>query len=165
MTTNNRQVYFPFRPYQGLETTVDGNLPTTMNTSAEVLPRHRFSPFLVRQQLDLAPEPTALPLTEELNIKSIHKVTKDFMGTLSTVDRSLDLMIKVLAILDNYQANVSTAGGSSALGGLGIVKMAADFVKKIDMNQLERVISILQSPFVIDLLTSGLQSDEGSENN
>ncbi|OEF98204.1 hypothetical protein [Desulfuribacillus alkaliarsenatis] len=111
-------------------------------------------------------EKNILPIGDSLNINAIHSLTKDVISTLHTVDKSLDIVVKTLTVLDNYNINLATITGKSASssGGPNILRLATDFIKKINVNQLEQTISILQSPMVVELLKNGLDFDADDSN-
>lgn len=104
--------------------------------------------------------------SELLSIGSFHTMTKNALSTLHTVDKSLDLVVKAMTVFDSYRISLSALSGNGfAPGMMGIFRLLIDLVRKIDFNQLNQIISVVQNPVFMNLLTSGFQSDEADETN
>ncbi len=104
--------------------------------------------------------------SELLSIGSFHAMTKNALSTLHTVDKSLDLVVKTMNVFDSYRISLSALSGNGAAPGImGFARLLIDFVRKIDFNQLNQIISVVQNPMFMNLLTSGFQFDETDETN
>jgi hypothetical protein len=160
MNNVRRQLFLPFQPRRPFIPPYNW-FPRAADYYADAAPNEREPKE--RDSTQFQSEANIVPL-DNLTISSLHVMTKNIINTLQTIDKSLDLAVKILAILDNYQINLSSFSSKGSVAGSNMFKMITGFVNKVDIKQLERAADILQSPLIVDLLTSGFNFDPEDNN-
>ncbi|WP_141706202.1 hypothetical protein [Desulfuribacillus alkaliarsenatis] len=91
---------------------------------------------------------------DTVTIKNVHNITKELITTLYTVEKSLLLLNKLISIMDNYKINLNSLNKTELSGVL----------KKLNLEQLDKAVHLLQKPEIIGLLNSLKSSTESEQN-
>ncbi len=93
-------------------------------------------------------------MTDTLSIKQVHGMTKDLLGTLATVEKSLELATKMLTIFNKYNINASNLN----------TKEVSKLLTKLDPSHLDKLLQMLQSR-EISTLFQALNQASGDKTN
>jgi hypothetical protein len=85
--------------------------------------------------------PKVINSVDTMSIKNVHTLTKELLVTLSTIEKSLELATKVMAILNKHNVNLSQ------LNKLDLSKIFT----RIEPAQLEKTLKALQNPEIVKL--------------
>lgn len=77
-----------------------------------------------------------LSTPDTMSIRHVHSMTKDLLNTLTTVEKSLDMVTKIAGVMNQYDINPSKLN----------IGDAYQFLKKIDPSQLENLLHLIPQP-------------------
>jgi len=94
--------------------------------------------------------PKVINTVDTMSIKNVHTLTKELLVTLSTIEKSLELATKVMAILNKHNVNLSQ------LNKLDLSKLFT----RIEPAQLEKTLKALQNPEIVNLFKTLSSTNE-----
>lgn len=121
-----------------IETPEENNKPARINQSEQRKPAKSNRPSKQkssrsRSRQSEKPRDQNPSTPDNMSIKHVHTMTKDLLNTLTTVEKSLDMVTKIAGVMNQYDINPSKLN----------IGNAYQFLKTIDPAQLENLLRLI----------------------